>query len=282
MKKIFALIIVCLPAFTFSQDKVYESFAGTRVINNHSTECIERNNLEFIVAHKFGDFAGNSGGIGNFFGFDNLADVRIAFEYGILDDLDVGIGRNKGIGERTQVLDGYIKYRILHQKTSGMPISMALVLSAGLPYAKRIDDSTKVQFYPEFQHRLIYTSQLLITRKFHDRFSWQVGLGYNHRNYVSALDKNGLTFVNTAARFRFTKTLAILVEYNHVLNRPSLVPQQDHLAFSFEILTGGHIFALQFSNSQGVNENIFIPGTTSNWLDGQWRFGFSLNRRFQL
>ena len=275
-------MITCLPAILIAQEKVYESFAGTRVINNHSTECLEKNNLEFIVAHKFGDFSGQNGGLSNFFGFDNLADVRIAFEYGIINDLTVGIGRNKGIGERTQVLDGFVKYRILHQKTSGMPISMVMVLSAGLPYHKRSNDSTSVRYYPEFQHRLIYTSQLLLTRKFHPRFTWQVGLGYNHRNYVSALDKNGLTFVSTGARFRFTKTLGILVEYTHVLNRPRLVVQQDHLAFSFEILTGGHIFALQFSNSTGVNENIFIPGTTENWLDGQWRFGFSLNRRFKL
>src|SRR5690606_7035530 len=106
-----------------------------------------------------------AGGVKSFFGFDNLADVRIAFEYGILNDLDVGLGRSKGIGLRTQVLDGYVKYRILHQKTSKMPISMALVLSAALPYGSKSTDPSSVTSYPKFEHRMIYTSQLLITRK---------------------------------------------------------------------------------------------------------------------
>lgn len=282
MKKLVLITLFFIGLSARAQEYVYESFAGTRVINNHSTECLPKMNLEFIVAHKFGDIAGPSGGLENFFGFDNLADVRIAFEYGILDQLDIGIGRNKGVGVRTQVLDGYAKYQILRQKTSGMPVTLAVVSSLALPYAKATTDSSLVTSYPSFLNRFIFTNQLLVTRKFGARFSWQINAGYNHRNYVNYQDRNGLLFAGTSARFRFTKTLAMLVEYNHVFNRPNGVPQQDPLCFSFEILTGGHIFALHFSNSRGVNENLFIPGTTSNWLDGQFRFGFSLNRRFKL
>lgn len=282
MKK-YVVFILCVVSFLAkAQDKVYESFAGTRVINNHSTECLEKNNLEFIVAHKFGDIAGSAGGIQNFFGFDNLADVRIAFEYGILNDLDIGLGRNKGVGSRTQVLDGYVKYRILHQQTSKMPISLAFVSSMGLPYGKKSPDSTSVQSYPQFINRFIFTNQILVTRKFHERFSWQINLGYNHRNFVPFGDRNGLWFAGTSARLRFTKTIGLLVEYNRVLNRPSGVVAQDPLSFGIEFLTGGHIFALHFSNGMGVNENVFISETTSNWLNGQFRFGFSLNRRFKL
>lgn len=282
MKRIGLIISALMVVTAYAQDRVYESFAGTRVINNHSTELLPKNNLEFIVAHKFGDIAGSAGGLENFFGFDNLADVRIAFEYGIIDKLDIGLGRNKGVGVRTQVLDGYVKYSILEQKTEKMPISLVAVASAALPYGKRSSDSSSVTSYPEFSHRLMYTSQLLVTRKFGDRFTWQINGGYNHRNFVDYTDKNGLLFAGTAGRFRFTKTLAILAEYNHVFGRPDAVPHKNPLSFSFEILTGGHIFALHFSNGRGVNENLFIPGTTSDWLDGQFRFGFSLNRRFKL
>ena len=95
MKNLLILVLFVVPNFINAQDKIYESFAGTRVINNHSVETLEKNNLEFIVAHKFGDIAGINGGVQNFFGFDNLADVRIAFEYGIIDNLDIGIGRSK-------------------------------------------------------------------------------------------------------------------------------------------------------------------------------------------
>jgi hypothetical protein len=283
MKKIVVLAAGVLLSFVgFSQDKVTETFAGTRVINNHSNEMLPKKSLEFIVAHKFGDMAGNQGGLSNFFGFDNLADVRIAFEYGILDDLAIGLGRCKGVGSRTQLLDGHIKYSILKQKTTGMPISLTFVSSLVLPYAKASTDSTSVTSYPKFLNRFIFTNQLLITKKFGDRISVQLNAGYNHRNFVDYNDVNGLFFAGASGRFRFTKTLGILFEYNHAFGRSDAIAAKDPLSFGFEILTGGHTFALHLSNGRGLNENIFVPGTSSNWLDGQFRFGFSINRRFKL
>jgi hypothetical protein len=49
-----------------------------------------------------------------------------------------------------------------------------------------------------------------------------------------------------------------------------------------ELITGGHSFIINFSNARALNENLFIPANTANWLDGEWRFGFSINRRFKL
>jgi hypothetical protein len=261
---------------------VTESFASIRVLNNHSIEMIPRRNLEFIVAHKFGDLAGSRGGVENWFGFDNLADVRIAFEYGITDKMNIGIGRSKGTGSITQVADGYFKYAILKQKTSGMPVSLNFVTSLSLPYAKATTDSTSITSYPTFAHRFIYSSQILVARKFSDRITLQANVGYNHRNYVHYTDQNGLVFAGLSGRFRFTKTLGVLFEYNHILARTPDVNYTNHLAFGFEILTGGHAFCLMLSNSTAVTENLFIPSTTEDWLQGQFRFGFSINRRFKL
>lgn len=265
-----------------AQELVTESFASTRVINNHSSEMLAKQTLEFIVAHKFGDIAGSNGGLKNFYGFDNLADVRIAFEYGILDRLNIGLGRCKGDGLRTQLIDGYAKYAILQQKTSKMPISLTFVSSMVLPYAKATADVTSVTSYPKFLNRFIFTNQLLITKKFGDRITTQLNFGVNHRNFVAYEDINTLFFAGASGRFRFTKTLGILVEYNHSFGRPSNIVVQDPLSFGFEILTGGHAFALHFSNGRALNENLFIPYTSSNWLDGQFRFGFSINRKFKL
>jgi hypothetical protein len=287
MKRIFGLFaaLAFLGSGAHAQDgAVLESFSGTRVLSNHSVELLPKRSLEFIVAHKFGDIAGASGGLQNFYGFDNLADVRIAFEYGILDNLDIGIGRNKGIGLITGVLDGFAKYKILQQKETGMPVNLVFVSSLILPYKAASEDPSSITSYPKFLNRFTFTNQLLVSRKFSDRFVLQANVGYNHRNYVNFDDANGLLFAGVSARTRFTKTLGMLVEYNHVFNRPDAISAnyQDPLSVGIEILTGGHSFVLGFSNSRALNENLFIPGTTSNWLDGQWRFGFSINRRFKL
>ncbi|MDG1913657.1 MAG: DUF5777 family beta-barrel protein [Crocinitomix sp.] len=287
MKRTFGLFaaLSVLGNGAFAQDEaVLESFSGTRVLTNHSVELLPERTLEFIVAHKFGDIAGASGGLQNFYGFDNLADVRIAFEYGVLDNLDIGLGRNKGVGLITGVIDGYAKYKILQQKQTGMPVNLVFVSSLILPYKAAISDSSSVASYPKFLNRFTFTNQLLVARKFSDRFVLQANVGYNHRNFVDFVDANGLVFAGVSARTRFTKTIGLLVEYNHIFNRPESIVDnyQDPLSVGIEILTGGHSFILNFSNSRALNENIFVPNTTSNWLDGQWRFGFSINRRFKL
>ncbi len=286
-KKLLVLtLLMSIAGLVNAQEKVYETFASTRVLNNHSIEMLPARSLEFIVSHKFGDLAGDFGGAETFFGLDNLADVRIAFEYGVLDDLDIGLGRNKGVGSTTQVMDGYAKYNFLDQKTSGMPVSMTFVSSMAFSYRAADTDSTSITSYPTFAHRFIFTNQLLISRKFHERFSLQLSAGYNHRNYVLHNDNNGVVFAGASGRIRFTKSIGLLFEYNHVLNRPqsytNLNETQNHLAFGIELLTGGHAFVLTFANSRAMNENLFLTGTTSNWLDGQFRFGFSINRRFKL
>ena len=261
---------------------VIDQFAGTRVINLHSVDMIPARSLEFIVAHKFGDIGGAAGGVPGWFGFDNLADVRIAFEYGLTKNINVGLGRSKGTGLLTQVADGYFKYKLLQQNKGNIPVTLVVMSSLSLPYGAASDDSTSITSYPDFFHRFIYNSQILVARKFSDRISVQLNLGYNHRNYVDYRDQNGLTYLGLCGRFRITKTIGVLAEYTYILQRPGEVNFTNHLGFGIEFITGGHVFSLNFTNSRAVTENLFIPATTEDWLKGQFRFGFSVNRRFKL
>jgi hypothetical protein len=291
MKKIVGILTVLLTVSTVGKaqeaEYVNETISGTRVLWNHSVEMLPKRTLEFIVSHKFGDvLAEDENGklgpnINEWFGLDNLADVRIAFEYGILDNLNIGLGRSKGIDATRQVVDGYVKYLFLKQKTQGMPISLVYTGSMILPYQKASTDSTSVASYPTFAHRFTFTNQLHIARKFGDRLSMQLNVGVNHRNYVGHNDINTLVFAGGGIRFRMTKNIGVIVEYHHVLNR-DLTFNQNPLSVGIELLTGGHAFTFGYSNARGINENLFIPGTTSNWLSGEFRLGFGINRRFKL
>jgi hypothetical protein len=281
--KILTAIISILSLFNaVSQDKIWNTFEGTRVLNNHSTEMLYKKNLEFIIAHKFGDIAGSNGGFDNFFGFDNIADVRFAFEYGITNNLNIGIGRNKGIGLQRQVIDGFFKYRFLQQEKNGIPINLSFVSSMAFVGAKASTDSTSLAFYQNPLERLIYTNQILASRKMNDRWSILLNLGYHHRNLVAFDDVNGMFFTGGAIRFRVTETFGLIAEYNHVWNRVYGNGQKNPLSLGFEVLTGGHNFTIVLSNSKAINENLFISNTYSDWLKGQWRIGFSINRRFKL
>ena len=156
MKKLYLVVLFLVTVTSYAQDElVLESFSGTRVLSNHSVELLPKRTLEFIVAHKFGDIAGDNGGTASFYGLDNLADVRIAFEYGVLDKFNIGLGRCKGVGQVTGLLDGFTKLKILHQKKVGMPINLVFVSSLILPYKKAVNDLTLISSSTIFTYSLI-------------------------------------------------------------------------------------------------------------------------------
>ena len=192
MKRVLIVALLSITSSGFCQNEVWDTFEGTRVLNNHSTDMLYKRQMEFIVAHKFGDLAGESA-FANWFGFDDLADVRIAFEYGITNNINIGLGRSKGIGVLRQLADGYFKYRIL-QQDDATPIGLTFISSMMLPYAKASTDSTAENSYSKYSERFIFTNQLLISRKFSDKFSLQFNAGTNHRNLVAYNDENTLFF----------------------------------------------------------------------------------------
>ena len=282
MRKALLTLLVILTFGAFGQD-VEGTFIGTRILNGHSVETLKKGALEFKIMHRFGDIAGPDGGVQQFFGFDNAADIRFAFEYGITDKIMVGIGRSKGTGAPYRSLvDGFIKYRFLTQnKERGIPFTMALLGASTITYMKASDDSTSVQSFPKFAHRLAYVTQLHIARKFGERVSIALIPTYVHRNFVAQNDVNGLFALGGGFNFTFTKEMGMLFEYYHVFSEPGLRPDNfNSLSAGFEYTTNGHNFKIVWTNARGFNETQFIPYTYSDWTLGQFRLGFSISRTF--
>ncbi|MAO32086.1 MAG: hypothetical protein CL824_01145 [Crocinitomicaceae bacterium] len=285
MKRTYILIFSLLfIGYSFGQD-VQETYTSTRIINGHSVETLKARILQFRIEHRFGDFAGANGGIQNMFGFDNVADVRFAFEYGVSDKLMLGFGRSKGAGNPYRsLLDGFVKYRFLTQnKEKGIPISLALIECASLTYMKPSMDQSQVAHFPDFAHRLAYSSQINIARKFGERLSLSIMPTYTHRNYVDIDDQNGVFALGSAFAFRLSKEFSLSAEYYHAFNQDGLrANNKNSLGIAFEWITNGHNFKINFTNSQGFGETQFIPCTYSNWMDGEFRIGFSIARDFKI
>lgn len=257
-------------------------FSATRVINGHSTEMLDKNVLEYRIEHRFGDIAGVNGGVQQMFGFDNVADIRMAVEYGITDNINVGIGRSKGNGQPYRsLIDGYFKYRILRQKKQGMPISLVVLGTTSFTYMKASNDISQVSSFPNWQHRFAYSAQLNISKKFGSWFSLNLSPTLVHRNYVAATDQNTLFALGGAMRFSFAKTMGIVIEYFHAFDDPNLrTTNFNSLGIAYEFETFGHNFTINLTNSTGFGETQFITNTYSNWLKGQFRLGFTIGRKF--
>src|SRR3954469_15507198 len=88
------------------KEYVYNAFKSTRVIMSHSMEMLRPGVLDFRILHRFGRI---NGGAYEFFGLDGPATVRLGLDYGITDNLTVGIGRSTFNKE----MDGFVKYRLI-------------------------------------------------------------------------------------------------------------------------------------------------------------------------
>ena len=65
-------------------EKVMATFKGSRIILAQTTETVKKGTMDFNVAHNFGNIGIQSnGGVHTLFGLDNIADVRIGFDFGI-------------------------------------------------------------------------------------------------------------------------------------------------------------------------------------------------------
>ncbi len=277
------LIIICA-FFIFSstkinaQDLVFQTFKDTRIINSHSVETVPDRKLDFRIGHRFGNI---KGGWESLYGLENAADVLFGFEYGVSDELTIGVSRTKGAGALGALVSPSIKYRILHQKDdNSMPISLTLMGVSTISTMKSTEGDALTNF-DKFAHRVSYTAQALIARKFSERFTLQIMPGYTHRNKVNFNDVNGIFSVGAATRIQINKVFGIIADATFLLaDRPAGF--YSPIGIGLEIDTGGHIFQINFTNATGIIENDYIPYTTSNWGDNEFRFGFTISRIFNL
>jgi hypothetical protein len=278
-----SLIIICVFFISSSfqinaQDLVFQTFKDTRVINSHSVETVPNRKLDFRIGHRFGNL---KDGWERLYGLEDAEDVLFGFEYGLSDELTIGISRTKGAGELSALVSPSIKYRILHQKDdNSMPLSLTLMGVSTISTMKSSQGEALTNF-DKFAHRISYTAQILIAHKFSQRFTLQVMPGYTHRNKVDFDDVNGIFSVGVATRIQINKVFGIIADATFLLaDRPDgfYAP----IGIGLEIDTGGHIFQLNFTNATGIIENDYIPYTTSNWGDKEFRLGFTISRTFNL
>jgi len=257
------------------KEQVTATFKSTRIVTGHSIERMPEGQLDFRISHRFGEI---NGGLYELLGLDQ-ANIHFGLEYGIADWMMAGFGR--GTYEKTY--DGFLKFSLLRQSKGkrAMPVSLSYLTTAAVNTLKweGTGDLT-------FWHRVTYVHQLLVARKFNERFSFEINPAFLHRNMVGTeLDPNDLFTIGAGARFKLTKRLSLNAEYYYVIP-----PMQDYrseetynpLSVGVDIETGGHVFQIHLTNSLAMIEKGFIGETTGRWLDGGIHLGFNISRVFML
>lgn len=255
-----------------SNKKIYikNAFKSSRVINGHSMEFIGKGVLDFRILHRFGMI---KNGYRELFGLDQ-ASMRFGFDYGVTKNLTVGIGRSTFNKE----VDGFVKYRIIHQHKGykAMPFSLVWISGMTMNTTKITDSRLNI-----FSNRLGYYHQAILGRKFGEIFTLQLSPTFVHRNLVElTTDKNDMVALGIGTRLKLTNRSALILDASPILYGGRSSYNRLPLSIGMDIETGGHVFQLHVSNSRGMNEKAFITETTQRWEKGEIQIGFNLSRVF--
>lgn len=279
MKKILLLLLL-LPLAAVSQEdllagidsvstneKVEAAFKGIKIVNLESTKLASKGDLYFVVAHRFGSV---KDGFEGFYGLDNAV-TQLKFLYGLTNWLTISGARSE------QAYDFSAKYRLQPQMKDGFPVSVVMFNSLAL------NNTLKESQYPkmEFEDRVIYVTQLLVSRKFSDKLSLELAPTYFHENFTIDDNQDNSQFaIGMGGRYKFAKRWSVNVDYAAHLNRAGGSIYKDPLSIGVDLETGGHVFQMHFTNSQGIHEAGFLGNTTGDWTKGDIFFGFNLLRVF--
>ncbi len=284
---IFLLSMGYLSAQDGTEETIIETFRHTRLINSHSIETLRAHKLDFRVVHRFGDIGGANGGWPTFYGLENAADVSIGLEYGINDNIMIGIDRTKGSGPLRQNINSLLKIRIMSQERNGnLPFSLTVVGISSISTMQKSSNPSQINFFAKASHRMTSHLGVHMARKFSDRFSAQFNAQWTYRNVVLDGDENDLVSLGGGLRWQATKGMGILIDTTFPLLsdlRTSANGYYPILGIGFEFDTGGgHVFQVNLTNARGISATDYIPYSRSNWTDGGFRLGFTISRLFNI
>ena len=298
MKKIIIIALLFIAGRVIAQDsthKATELFSSERAILSNTTETVGKGKMKFLVTHYFDDAGGSNGGLKSFFGLDNSQDVRIGFNFGLTDRLDLAIARAKSGHPFAQLrmdrnYEIALKYQLMRQLENdpSHPISVAIFFSNIISAL----DTAKTLFY-KFQglgDRMSQCFQLIVAKKI-GKVSVQLNPTITIAGYTPSYDLQPTMFaLGGVVRFPAGKRFNIIVDYIHPFRNDESkaafesksIKFHDPLGVGVEILTSGHVFTLNFTNATQMQEARFIPYNIKRWGHGEFRWGFTVSRKFTL
>ena len=263
------------------------AFGNSKIINLQTAEVIQKKLMDLKITHRFGAIGESSNGKSsyhNIWGFDESSDIRIGFDFGITNNLNLGFARSKN--HENWELSG--KYRFMRQRrNNSRPLTAAI--SAVATYSSKADPRF-VYDHPnnmlEVSRRVSYAAQLILQRKFSRHLSLEVAPGLVYHNFVEAYDENLAITCGIGGKIRISSTVSLVGDYVYNFGDIRGINNKhgfyNPLGLGVELETGGHVFSLVFTNASVITDTEYITDTVDTWSKGGVRFSFTISRSFHL
>lgn len=274
MKKtiLYTLILSLISVFSFAQEEATEAaqekdypvsavFESGTLIDNQTTVIPDAKTLEMVIQHKFSSI---DKGLSNIWGIYGSANIRLALNYVPVKNVQIGAGLTR----KYMTTDLNAKWTVLQQtRKNTIPVSVALYGNIGID-GRNVADfesdqvreaySGPVSTY-DFQDRLSYFSQLIVSRKFNDRISLQAGASFSHYNAVSEGFDHDKIGVHANGRIKVSNQGSIMFSYDHPLRIKQMSEQltwanasEPTYSLGYEVSTGTHAFQIYMASTTSI------------------------------
>ncbi|MES1197868.1 MAG: DUF5777 family beta-barrel protein [Chitinophagaceae bacterium] len=263
------------------------TFNSTRIINLQSTEIVSKGNLQFLISHHFSNIWNKDAGsqnIAQLFGLNSgVAHTYLSFDYSPLTWMNLGLA-----AAGSSKYEGWAKFKLVRQQTGvkNIPVSMSFYSMVNVNTAKNPDVQLSWNKYS-------FMNQLLIARKFSDKFSLELAPAWIHFNIVpyGINNSNEVFSLALAGKYKATSKMNLTFEYSRQLNMYKNIISKsgdiinynpDLVAVGIEMNTGGHLFQFFIGSTTDASNIDHFARNNSKIKDGNFAMGFTINRSLSL
>jgi len=267
---------------------VRPAFESGILFDATTTTLYPEKTLEFVLQHRFGviDTKDNNYDMAGIWG---AANIRMGLNYNILKNLQIGAGTTKF----NKMTDVQLKCRVLEQtRSNSIPVTVVLYEVIGIDGSKesKWDQTPEGASKYAFSNRMSYYTQLLVSRRFNDQFSLQVGGAFTHYNCVDSVYNHDRISLSFAGRYKFTPQLSVVVsgdfpldiknieDYKKDPDANTVIYDKPNLCAGIEIVTSAHAFHVYAGSAQGILPQESTMWNKNDFFHGGVLIGFNMTR----
>ena len=258
----------------------FATFKSKKIINLQSVEQSSKNELDFVISHRFGPL---NSGYSELYGLD-VGSMRMILDYGLTENISISLARSSS----EKVIDASVKYRVLTQGFKNSPVTIS-------SYSSVFYDTLAVKWWAidsiTSNKNIGFQQQILFASKINSNLSVQLSPIYTNYYKCNQEDftakKINSWALGIGSRYKINRGVSINSEWIPVLmdNSDIIHPLKNKdiinsFSIGVDIETGGHVFQLFATNSIRMSDKGFVNQNTDKWNDGGVYFGFNISRTF--
>ena len=273
-------LLFLFPIIVFAQEKENKSeqeetektFQSPLIINNQTIDVVEKNELEISFMQRFGNIVNDA----DLFGIYSPANLRLGIDYGLMKGFSVGVGATK----LKSIFDLNAKIILMYQnKTERKPVSVVFFCEAS---RSGMSDENFINQAGEYNaiNRLSYFSELMVARKFNDKFSLQGAITFSYFNLIEEIYANSNIGFSILGRYKICDKTALIFDFDYPLTVTNNNSPKPNIGAGLEFEGKTNILQLFVSSSYAIVNSEYRVCNQMDIAKGNLLIGFNISHKW--